>query len=86
MLKTLNNYVLIELEPPKETTLESGIILPELRKDVPQTGTIVSVPSGNHGLTEGQKVWFKMWAGQDVEYAKKKYKSVHIKDLIAYET
>lgn len=85
MIKALNNYVLIRPDLPKEKELESGIIIPELRKEVPQSGVIVEIDMSTSTLHRGVKVWFKMWAGQDIEYDKEILKSVHIKDIIAYE-
>lgn len=93
MIKTLGNYVLIKPDENKEKQTEGGIILPELRKEVPQSGIVVSLPVGEWQITsdpqpiikEGTRVWFKMWAGQDITYEKQHYKSVHIKDIIAYE-
>lgn len=87
MIKTLGSYVLIKPDANKERETEGGIILPELRKEVPQSGVIVSVQDdlNTPWFTKGTKVWFKMWAGQDIVYEKENYKSVHIKDIIAYE-
>ncbi len=84
MIKALNNYVLIRPDLPTEKSLESGIILPALRKEVPQSGVIVDVPENVTHLIKGVKVWFKMWAGQDIAYEKEILKSVHVKDIIAY--
>lgn len=86
MIKALNTFVIIEPEHNEEKVLESGIVLPELRRDIPQVGRVIDVPTTmNPTLTVGLRVWYKMWAGDEVEYDKKKYRIVHIKDLIAYE-
>lgn len=85
MLKALENYVIIKPDGVGEQQLESGIILPELRKNVPSSGIIVSIWKDTNELHEGVKVWYKMWAGQECEYNKEKLLMVHIKDLIAYE-
>lgn len=84
-IKALENYVIIKPDGVGEQALESGIILPELRKNVPSSGTIVDIKANAPELHKGVKVWYKMWAGQDVEYEKEKLIMVHIKDLIAYE-
>lgn len=84
-IKALENYVIIKPDGVGEQELESGIILPELRKNLPSSGTIVDIKANTPELQKGVKVWYKMWAGQDVEYEKEKLIMVHIKDLIAYE-
>lgn len=67
----------------KEEKLESGIYLPGLRKDIPNFGIVKQ--SGIEGIPEGVKIYFRMWAGEDIDFGGKKYKAVHAKDLLAYE-
>lgn len=92
MIKPLGEYLLIEPDKNEEKTV-GGIIVPEMRKDRPQTGVLIE-PFNK--LQAGTKVWFKMWAGEDIEYmkedkrvsggaVKKGYKLIHKRDLIAYE-
>lgn len=89
MIKPIGDYVLVEPEKIEDKT-ESGIILPEMKKDRPQTGIVIDYPIPNpptqtRHLKPGTKVWFKMWAGEPVKYEGKDYLLIHRKDLIAYE-
>ena len=88
MIKPLGEYVLIEPDKIEDKT-ESGIILPEMKKDKPQTGTIVQDKNAEgynlQYFKKGWKVWFKMWAGEPIKYEGKDYLLIHKKDLIAYE-
>ena len=101
MIKPIGEYVLIEPDKIEDKT-ESGIFLPEMKKDRPQTGTVVedfvTPQKGNtvYIVPKGAKVWFKMWAGEPIEYfkddkrvkfgkVKKDYLLIHRKDIIAYE-
>lgn len=83
MLKPVNDFILIIPEGLEEKT-DSGIILVEKRSDVPCTGIVVD-PGTHPTLKKDMKVWFKMWAGEDVTYKGTKYKLIHPKDLIASE-
>lgn len=67
----------------KEEKLESGIYLPGLRKDIPNFGIVAQ--SGIESVPKGVKIWYRMWAGEDIDFEGKKYKAVHAKDLLAYE-
>lgn len=82
MIRPLGDYVLI-LPDSLEEKLPSGIILPEKQSDTPVTGIVIA--SNNIYKIVKRKVWFKMWAGEDVKYKNRAYKLVHIKDIIAYE-
>jgi chaperonin GroES len=82
MIKVLDNYVLIEPEKMEEVTV-GGIVLPQERKDTPQTGIVID--NGGLDLAIGKRVWFKMWSGENIKYENKEYKIVHYKDLLAYE-
>lgn len=100
MIKPIGDYVLVDVDKQDEQT-QGGIILPTQKKDQPQTGTVIdiSVNAAEKVLVDfkpGIKIWFKMWAGEDVEYlkedkrvkfgsVKKKYKLIHLKDIIAFE-
>lgn len=87
MIKTLNDFVLIIPDKPEEKQLESGIYLPEVTREVPQTGTLFElwdIPA-KFTLQAGTRVWYRMWAGQDLKYGNQTLKSVHKKDILAYE-
>lgn len=89
MLIAIGKQVVIELdEKGDEKTLESGIILPEL-KDVPCKGVIKSIGLDvpvSLGLMVNDRVQFKMWAGEDAILGEEKYKVVHYQDVIVKMT
>lgn len=74
-IKPLQDFVLIE-PIEQETTLSSGIVLPDSAKEKPQKGKIVSVGPGkllengeNKKLSvkEGQVVMYKKWGGTEIK-------------------
>ena len=75
MIHPIGDYVLVEVEKQEEQTV-GGIILPEMKKDKLQTGTLVEGMYVNESpnlaamLSPGVKIWFKMWSGEPVEYFK----------------
>lgn len=83
MLVALNDYVLIK--PDEAKKLEEGQIADiEKTHDEPVSGVVIEV--GVNEITVGQRVWFKMWAGENVEDSKGvKVIAVRIKDLMAAE-
>ena len=85
MIKPIGEYVLIEPDKIEDKT-ESGIFLPEMKKDRLQTGTVVNylIPFSPN-LKKGTRIWFKMWAGEPIKYEGKDYLLIHKKDLIAFE-
>lgn len=84
MIKPFGEHILIE--PSQETSVsESGdFVDTEETSDVPVNGKVVDF-YGDHNLEIGQKIWFKMWAGEDIKYEGKLYKLVLPKDIIAVE-
>lgn len=84
-IKPLNDFVILKGEETVEVT-DSGIYLPEKKDDTPITGYVEDWGSEWDGITlpKGTKVWYKMWAGEDVLVEGVKYRLVHKKDLIAF--
>lgn len=91
-IQPLFDNVLIEpLE--KETTLPSGIVIPDSAKEKPQEGKVVAVGSGKqrdeHGRLKvmtvkvGDIVMYKKWGGTEVKIDGKDYLLVKEEDLLA---
>jgi chaperonin GroES len=89
-IKPLFDYVLIEpLE--KETTLPSGIVIPDSAKEKPQEGKVIAIGSGrmDHGkliemhVRVGDIVMYKKWGGTEVKIDGKDHLLVREEDLLA---
>lgn len=95
-VKPLHDYVLIEpLE--KETTLPSGIVLPDSAKEKPQEGKIIAVGTGYEScggecdcdcggemaVKVGDIVMYKKWGGTEVKIDGKEHLLVKEEDLLA---
>lgn len=90
-IKPLFDYILIEpLE--KETTLPSGIVIPDSAKEKPQEGKVVATGSGktddNGNLIKpsvkaGDIVMYKKWGGTEVKIEGKDHLLVKEEDLLA---
>lgn len=90
-LKPLHDYVLIEpLE--QETTLPSGIVLPETAKEKPQKGVILAAGPGKSNdkgelkplsVKIGEKVMYKKWGGTEIKIENKSLLLMREDDLIA---
>ena len=90
-IKPLADYVLIE-PMEEETTLPSGIIIPETAKEKPQKGKIVAVGPGKKDeagkavaveVKAWQIVMYKKWGGTEVKIEGKEYLLVKEEDLLA---
>ena len=90
-IKPLHDFVLIE-PLDQDTTLPSGIIIPDTAKEKPQRGLIVSVGPGRANdkgdikklvVKEGEKVMYKKWGGTEVKIENKSYLLMKEEDLIA---
>lgn len=90
-IKPLFDYLLIEpLE--RETTLPSGIVIPDTAKEKPQEGKIVAVGEGKTD-SEGKKVemvvkkgdivMYKKWGGTEVKVEGKDMLLVKQEDVLA---
>jgi len=90
-IKPLQDFVLIEpLE--QETTLPSGIVLPDSAKEKPQKGLIIEVGPGRInekgetrqlGVKKGQTVMYKKWGGTEIKIENKSLLLLREEDLIA---
>jgi chaperonin GroES len=81
-IKPLADYALIELLE-KETTLPSGIVIPDTAKEKPQEGKIVSVGPEVKEVKKGDTVIFKKWGGTEVDIEGKEYLLVKEEDVLA---
>lgn len=89
-IKPLSDYLLIEpLE--EETTLPSGIVIPDTAKEKPQKGKIVSAGPGRKeegkrlemDVKVGDIVMYKKWGGTEVKFEGKNYLLVREDDVLA---
>lgn len=71
----LGEQVVIKRIEPDEKT-RGGIVLPDMARDKPQQGRVLSVGDGRlladgtrapHQVSEGDRVLFNRWAGTEVE-------------------
>lgn len=90
-IKPLFDYLLIEpLE--KETTLPSGIVIPDSAKEKPQEGKVIACGEGKFDA-EGKKiemvvkpgdvVMYKKWGGTEVKVEGKEMLLVKQEDILA---
>lgn len=93
-IKPLHDFVLIEpLE--QETTLPSGIVLPDAAKEKPQKGKILAVGQGKSNdkgeikklvVKKGEVVMYKKWGGTEIKIDNKNLLLMKEEDLIAVIT
>lgn len=90
-IRPLADYLLIEpLE--KETTLPSGIVIPDTAKEKPQEGKVVAVGPGKKDETgklvpvevkAGNIVMYKKWGGTEIKLDGKEMLLVKEEDVLA---
>ena len=89
-IQPLFDYVLIEpLE--KETTLPSGIVIPDSAKERPQEGKVIATGPGKTDdgklipltVKVGDIVMYKKWGGTEIKIDGKEYLLVKEEDLLA---
>ncbi|RJR26939.1 co-chaperone GroES [candidate division WWE3 bacterium] len=90
-VRPLSDYILIEpLE--KETTLPSGIVIPDTAKEKPQEGKVVSVGPGRRDddgdrvpmeIKAGDIIMYKKWGGTEIKVEGKEYLLVKEEDILA---
>ena len=90
-VRPLFDYLLIE-PLSRETTLPSGIVIPDSVKEKPQEGKIVSVGSGKRD-DKGNKipcevkavdiVMYKKWGGTEIKIEGKDFLLVKEEDILA---
>ncbi|MBN2236796.1 MAG: co-chaperone GroES [Bacteroidales bacterium] len=84
-LQPLNDNVLLDLsEDKKEQKTASGIIIPDSAKEEPQYAKVVAIGAvENAGISEGDVVFYKKFAGTQVEFEGKKYLFLPYADVLA---
>lgn len=90
-IRPLSDYLLIEpLE--KETTLPSGIVIPDTAKEKPQEGRVVAKGPGKRKkggervpleVKTGDVVMYKKWGGTDIKVEGKDMLLVKEEDILA---
>jgi chaperonin GroES len=90
-IRPLSDYLLVEpLE--KETTLPSGIVIPDTAKEKPQEGKVISVGPGRRDddgdrlpmeVKVGDKVMYKEWGGTKIKIDGKEMLLVKEEDILA---
>ena len=86
-IKPIGDRVLVKPVSEEETT-KSGIVLPDtIDKEKKAEGEIIAIGSGEDvtklGLTNGQKVLFGKYAGEDVKSGDEEYKILNHDDILA---
>ncbi len=82
-LQPLNENVLVELEM-KEAKTSSGIIIPDSAQEKPQYAKVVAIGTiENSGIAIGDSVFFKKYAGTEVEFEGRKLIFLPYADLLA---
>lgn len=85
MLKPLGKRVIIKVAETEEATA-SGFVLPSSSKEKEQYGEVIAVGpevEEGDGIHVGDQVYFKSFAGSEIEYDKEKYLIAEYKDLLA---
>ncbi|AXY24686.1 co-chaperone GroES [Suicoccus acidiformans] len=85
MLKPLGKRVIIKVKEAEETTA-SGFVLPSSSQEKEQVGEIVALGhdiKDEDGVKVGDRVFFKSFAGTEVEYEGEEYLIIEHKDLLA---
>lgn len=90
-IKPLYDYVLIE-PLADETTLPSGIVIPDTAKEKPQKGKIIAAGSGKKDdkgdlvpmeVKVGDVVMYKKWGGTEIKVNGKEHLLVKEEDILA---
>lgn len=91
-IKPVADYFLIE-PAEKETTLPSGIVLPDTSKEKPQEGKVLAKGPGKKSddgkvmpmddIAVGALVIYKKWGGTEVKVDGKEYLLVKEEDILA---
>jgi chaperonin GroES len=84
-LQPLNDNVLLDIsDDKKEQTTAAGIIIPDSAKEQPQYAKVVAVGNvENPGITAGDTVFYKKFAGTEVEFQGKKFLFLPYADVLA---
>jgi chaperonin GroES len=90
-VKPLSDYLLVE-PLAKETTLPSGIVIPDTVKEKPQEGKVVSVGPGRRDedgdripmeIKVGDVVMYKKWGGTEMKIEGKDVLLIKEEDILA---
>ena len=90
-LNPVGNRVLVR-PTESESVTPGGIVLPDVAKERPTTGVVLAIGPGrvlDNGdrvpvdLTEGQTVYFKTYAGSEIEYEGETFKILTEDDVLA---
>jgi len=84
-LQPLNDQVLLDLsEDKKEQRTAAGIIIPDSAKERPQIAKVIAVGNvENPGIASGDEVFYKKYAGNEVEFEGNKYLFIPYGDILA---
>lgn len=84
-LQPLNDNVLLDLsEDKKEQKTASGIIIPDSAIEKPQYAKVIAVGNvENPGIKAGDVVFYKKFAGNEVEFEGNKYLFIPYDDILA---
>jgi len=84
-LQPLNDNVLLDISADKaEQKTASGIIIPESAKEQPQYAKVIAIGViENAGISKGDTVFYKKYAGTEVEFEGKKYLFLPYADVLA---
>lgn len=85
MIKPLRGYVIIDPEKAEEKSA-GGLYLPDNAKEKPQKGTILAVGSPiklEFEAKKGDKVYYRKWGGDDINFEGKELKIVKFEDVVA---
>lgn len=90
-IKPLFDYLLVE-PMQKDTTLPSGIVIPDTAKEKPLEGKVIAVGSGKRDdsgnkipmeIKVGDVVMYKKWGGTDIKLDGKDMLLVKEEDILA---
>jgi chaperonin GroES len=90
-VKPLSDNLLVE-PLQKETTLPSGIVIPDTAKEKPQEGKVISVGPGTRDsdgnrvpmeVKAGDIVMFKKWGGTEIKIEGKEMLLIKEEDVLA---
>jgi len=84
-LQPLNDNVLLDIsDDKKEQKTAAGIIIPDSAKEQPQYAKVVAVGNvENPGIKTGDTVFYKKFAGNEVEFEGNKYLFLPYGDILA---
>lgn len=84
-LQPLNDNVLLEIIEEKEQKTASGLFIPDSAQEKPEFANVVALGEGveKAAIKAGDKVFYKKFAGAEVEFEGKKFLIMPYEDLLA---